>query len=229
MPNNALTAIKNFDLLPNDAVLPTKATALILGLSERTVRKHPSLPRIYVSADRYGQRISDIRRLAREGVPPAKRRVRVGPRATRIVQEVASAVNRAEAERILARRDLAQFSTGERERLDALLKTQFQNFLATRKAAKRAAPSHPHSAQIKENYTCILSKTAHPRPNKFARNKRLTQKETSRSSSLSCRRRAPHAPQRRRAPPLRRPQQRLPAPASNNISTTLRPRRLLDE
>jgi hypothetical protein len=84
MPNNAFTAVKNFELLPDDAVLPTKATAIILGLSERTVRRHPLLPRVYVSADRYGQRVADIRRLTRDGVPVDSRHIRTGPRVARV-------------------------------------------------------------------------------------------------------------------------------------------------
>jgi hypothetical protein len=53
--------------MPDDAVSPTKLTALILGVSERTVRYHPSLPRVYVSKCRYGQRVGDVRKIARGG------------------------------------------------------------------------------------------------------------------------------------------------------------------
>jgi len=57
--------LRRFDALPDSAVLPTKVSALILGLSEKTVRAHPKLPRRPVSRGRYGQSAGDIRRVAR--------------------------------------------------------------------------------------------------------------------------------------------------------------------
>jgi hypothetical protein len=68
MASEVRKALERFDILPDDAVLPTKITAIILGVSERTVRYHPSLPRKSVSRGRYGQRVGDIRKIAREGV-----------------------------------------------------------------------------------------------------------------------------------------------------------------
>jgi hypothetical protein len=62
--------LERFDALPDDAVSPTKITAVVTGLSERTVRYHPRLPRHYVSSDRYGQRVGDVRKLLREGFRP---------------------------------------------------------------------------------------------------------------------------------------------------------------
>jgi hypothetical protein len=59
--------IKHFDELPDDAVLKTKITALLTGLSEKTVRKH--YPRVPVSPGRYGQRVGDIRSRVRTGNP----------------------------------------------------------------------------------------------------------------------------------------------------------------
>jgi hypothetical protein len=59
--------IKRFDDLPNDAVLPTKATELVLGVSGRTVRYRLDLPRVQISAGRYGYRVGDIRDLVRRG------------------------------------------------------------------------------------------------------------------------------------------------------------------
>ena len=61
--------LQRFDILPDDAVVPSKVTAIILGTSERTVRYHPHLPRRQVSMGRYGHRVGDIRKLAREGIP----------------------------------------------------------------------------------------------------------------------------------------------------------------
>ena len=58
-------------MLPDDAVVPSKITAIILGLSERVVRYHPALPRVQLCVGRYGQRVGDIRKLVREGVKEA--------------------------------------------------------------------------------------------------------------------------------------------------------------
>jgi hypothetical protein len=57
--------LERFDALPDDAVMPSKATAAILGTSERTVRYHPQLKRVAVSTGRYGQRVGDIRKILR--------------------------------------------------------------------------------------------------------------------------------------------------------------------
>jgi hypothetical protein len=59
----AFETVKRFDELPDNAVVQSKVTALILGLAERTVRYHPRLPRIVLSEGRYGQRVGDIRAL----------------------------------------------------------------------------------------------------------------------------------------------------------------------
>jgi hypothetical protein len=61
--------LETFDVLPDDAIVQSKITAIILGCSERTIRYHPNLPRRSVSRGRYGQRVGDIRKIAREGVP----------------------------------------------------------------------------------------------------------------------------------------------------------------
>jgi hypothetical protein len=61
--------LERFDSLPDDAIAPTKLTATVTGLSERTVRYHPQLKRHWVSPDRYGQRVGDVRKLLREGLP----------------------------------------------------------------------------------------------------------------------------------------------------------------
>lgn len=67
--NNTLEALQRFDALPDDAVVPSRITGMILGISERTIRYHPNLPRVQISSGRYGQRVGDIRRLCREGMP----------------------------------------------------------------------------------------------------------------------------------------------------------------
>jgi hypothetical protein len=69
MANDLHETLARFDAMPDDAILPTRVTAIILGVSERTVRYHPHLPRVRISLQRYGQRVRDIRKLAREGMP----------------------------------------------------------------------------------------------------------------------------------------------------------------
>ena len=60
MANDLHEALARFNVLPDDAVLPSQVTAIILGVSERTVRYHPNLPRVQISRARYGQRVGDI-------------------------------------------------------------------------------------------------------------------------------------------------------------------------
>ena len=68
MANDLHEALARFNVLPDDAVLPSQVTAIILGVSERTIRYHPNLPRVQISRGRYGQRVGDIRKLCREGI-----------------------------------------------------------------------------------------------------------------------------------------------------------------
>jgi hypothetical protein len=68
MTNALREILERFDALPDDAVVPSKITAIILGLSERTVRYHENLRRVRLSVGRYGQRVGDIRKLCREGM-----------------------------------------------------------------------------------------------------------------------------------------------------------------
>jgi hypothetical protein len=118
-----LDVLKAFPNLPDDAIIPTPTAALLLGLSDRTIRRHPSLPRRYVSRDRYSFRAADIRRLAQEGIPEEQIRPRVGPVANRILQEISSATDRDEAERLLGIHHdaIERMGEDERERFDALL------------------------------------------------------------------------------------------------------------
>jgi hypothetical protein len=69
MTNKLREILERFAALPDDAVLPSKITAIILGLSERVVRYHPALPRVQLCVGRYGQRVGDIRKLVRDGMP----------------------------------------------------------------------------------------------------------------------------------------------------------------
>ena len=69
MTNKLREILERFAALPDEAVVPTKITAILLGVSERVVRYHPMLLRAQVSVGRYGQRVGDIRKLVREGMP----------------------------------------------------------------------------------------------------------------------------------------------------------------
>ena len=69
MTNELHEALERFSSLPDDAILPSRVSGIILGMSERTIRYHPNLPRVQISRARYGQRVGDIRKLARQGIP----------------------------------------------------------------------------------------------------------------------------------------------------------------
>jgi hypothetical protein len=69
MPNTLHETLERFNALPDEAILPSRVTGIILGLSERTVRYHPHLPRVQISRGRYGQRVGDVRKLCRDGMP----------------------------------------------------------------------------------------------------------------------------------------------------------------
>ena len=69
MTNDLHEILRRFDALPDDAILPSRVTGIILGVSERIIRYHPNLPRVQISRGRYGQRVGDVRKLAREGMP----------------------------------------------------------------------------------------------------------------------------------------------------------------
>ena len=58
--------IANFDRLPDAALVPPRVAALVLGVNERTLRRHPDIiPRVKFSARRIGFRVGDIRALGR--------------------------------------------------------------------------------------------------------------------------------------------------------------------
>jgi hypothetical protein len=56
-------ALRRWPDLPDDAVVQTRVTAAITGLSEKTIRYDPRLPRVYLNNNRYGQRVRDVRRV----------------------------------------------------------------------------------------------------------------------------------------------------------------------
>jgi len=69
-PLPALELIKNFDALPDDAVVPSKVADILLNISVWTRRRHPTLRRIQFSPRKFGHRVGDIRALVR-GTQPA--------------------------------------------------------------------------------------------------------------------------------------------------------------
>jgi hypothetical protein len=78
--SKTLDVVNAFPSMPDEALVSAEVVALLSGLSGRTVRRHPALPRRYVSADRYGYSVADVRRLLRgEAVPESERRVRTQP------------------------------------------------------------------------------------------------------------------------------------------------------
>jgi hypothetical protein len=81
--NDLHEALERFNSLPDDAILPSRITGIILGVSERTIRYHPCLPRVQISRGRYGQRVGDIRKLCREGMPQEAACTRMSPPRTR--------------------------------------------------------------------------------------------------------------------------------------------------
>jgi hypothetical protein len=63
-----MNSIKQFDDLPDDAVVPRRVTAAMLGISERTVRR--LYPTVRLSPRRRGNReFGDIRALVRGQTP----------------------------------------------------------------------------------------------------------------------------------------------------------------
>jgi hypothetical protein len=64
-PLTALELVRNFDALPDDALVPTKVTEILLNTSEWTMRRKPPLRRIQISQKRFGHRVGDIRALVR--------------------------------------------------------------------------------------------------------------------------------------------------------------------
>jgi hypothetical protein len=60
-----LELIKNFDSLPDDAVVPDKVARIILNESERSFRRNSKLRKVSLGPQRNGRRVGDIRKLVR--------------------------------------------------------------------------------------------------------------------------------------------------------------------
>jgi hypothetical protein len=62
-PNDIDEILKRFDSLPDDAVVPSYVTAIVHGVSQRTVRR--TYPSVWLSPNRKGQRVGTIRKMSR--------------------------------------------------------------------------------------------------------------------------------------------------------------------
>jgi len=62
-----LDFVKDFDRLPDDAIVSHQATEVLLGglVSSRQLRRKPPIPRRQISPQRFGFRAGDIRALIR--------------------------------------------------------------------------------------------------------------------------------------------------------------------
>jgi len=70
MQPSILKIIEDFDRLPEDMIIPEAATRVLINSSEWTQRRHPTFRRIQISPGRFGNRVGDIRALARGERPP---------------------------------------------------------------------------------------------------------------------------------------------------------------
>jgi len=55
--------LRRWPHLPSEAIVNAKLAAAVLSLSERSIRYHENLPRIYLGKARYGFRVGDIRKI----------------------------------------------------------------------------------------------------------------------------------------------------------------------
>jgi hypothetical protein len=71
MTTPIIDLLQNFDRLPNDAIVPPKVAAAVLGISARTLRRSPPIPKIKTGIRSCGYRAGSIRALARGESPQA--------------------------------------------------------------------------------------------------------------------------------------------------------------
>jgi hypothetical protein len=71
MSSPTIEQLQNFDKLPNDAIVPPKITAAVLGISTRQLRRNPPIPKIKTGIRSCGYRAGSIRALARGESPQA--------------------------------------------------------------------------------------------------------------------------------------------------------------
>ena len=58
---DAINIVKQFDELPSDMIVQSKSAAILLGISERTLRRSPPVPKRQITARKSGYRVGDIR------------------------------------------------------------------------------------------------------------------------------------------------------------------------
>jgi hypothetical protein len=71
MATDVFEILKRFDELPDDALVSGKIVAIVLGVSERTVRRHPPATPVQVSPQCRNFRVGSIRAKARGNAVPA--------------------------------------------------------------------------------------------------------------------------------------------------------------
>ena len=59
--------LKRWPSLPDEAVVHVKVAAAVTGLSERTIRYDSRFQRVYLTENRYGIRVGDIRKVLAGG------------------------------------------------------------------------------------------------------------------------------------------------------------------
>jgi hypothetical protein len=59
--------LRRFDQLPDDAIVPSRVTAAVHGVSTRTVRR--TYPFVQLSPNRKGQRVGTLRAMSRNEKP----------------------------------------------------------------------------------------------------------------------------------------------------------------
>jgi hypothetical protein len=64
-PKDAFAVVKQFDSYPDDMVLGPMPTAILLGITERTLRATPPIPKRRITLQKVGYRVGDIRALVR--------------------------------------------------------------------------------------------------------------------------------------------------------------------
>jgi len=59
--------LKRWPSLPDEAVAQIKLVSAVTGLAERTVRHDPRFERVYVTQNRYGIRVGNVRKVLAGG------------------------------------------------------------------------------------------------------------------------------------------------------------------
>jgi hypothetical protein len=70
MAADTFEILRRFDELPDDALVSGKIAAIVLGVSERTVRRHPPAPPVQVSPQCRHFRVGSIRAKVRGMAAP---------------------------------------------------------------------------------------------------------------------------------------------------------------